>query len=1296
MSTAIERVEDILKSGFDINKYVELVREIFSTLKVVAPDKMKKEYSNFSSHVEASSHVGNYETPDGKKIAVFAVELKQQTYVENSRSTQRSFAKKLIENGGCDAALIAFYTPEDEKWRLSFVVLDYEMKIENGKMKTEENITPARRYSYLVGKGEPCHTAISRFGRFIRDNNSQPELEEIEESFSVEAVTKEFFDLYCEKFYQLVEYLESNKAFIAESERCGFSTEQFAKKLMGQIVFLYFLQKKGWLGVGVWSQLISERDYNNVFWCKSASAAQRQIIQQYLPTIYIQNGESYKFRGLSALENIPDDVEELIANNMPGDRNWGSGSKTFLRTWFDFAAKRDGKFYDKYLEPLFYATLNRNRGELGYSPILHCRVPFLSGGLFEPIDGYDWEHTDFNIPDEIFSNKKSPDDLSADGILDIFDRYNFTMSEDEPMEREVAIDPEMLGKVFENLLDVKDRKSKGAFYTPREIVHYMCQESLVNYLVANMNISESAIRSFILYGDFYKDTDTEKTLKVVDSNGKTHYEFDVNRELKISPEIFDPQNGINRINEIDKLLEEIRVADPAVGSGAFPLGMLNEIVRARQTLSAYMATSMRKDSVRYMYINERSPYNLKRDTIKNCIFAADIEPSAVDIAQLRLWLALVIDDEINPDAQNPLDGHKNPLPLPNLECNIVCGNSLSDVIDGYRLIPQSSVLGTEEAGQEFSWNQNELDAMIPKLVAAQDELFKCDDPLKKEEIRARISSIKDLMIHSELENLSQDAMSKYEESKKVASKPYVLWQIEFARIFKEKGGFDVVIGNPPYVSTKGQSDDSKKVLEGIYGYADDLYYHFIDKSFRILKKSGITAYITPDTYFTTLTKENLRKMILDRTLIRLVQLGHDVFESAMVSTAIVITGNEPNLTDKEVICVDVKNKDSVYLGDVYSIRQSKLKDAINGVFYMPTPFNTAISDSLEKIHTDLVKNHFEKVSTSREIEKNAKWLKTYRESLKAGEWTLVGLVTEGGQGLATANNGRFIGVRFDSKDAIRIKQTRAEKLAQLNARYKTNYELPQEEVEVWKLFEELKAKYGRDVFGQGYLYRIIPDELMADVSALSDEEKTKGIAGDKIYVPYDKGDKDGNRWYYETPYLIGWSIENVKFLKENSGKKGQGMPVVRNAQFYFREGFCYSDIKTFFLRAKMKGISIHDVKSMSLFPVCEKTPYYYLISILNTEITATFVYNFLNNTPSFQMNDCRMLPIPIPSESQLEECWNNFEMAVNIQKKFFERKIDAIERDVELEKIQELIDRWACQLYGFDISLLKGSKNIVR
>ena len=190
--------------------------------------------------------------------------------------------------------------------------------------------------------------------------------------------------------------------------------------------------------------------------------------------------------------------------------------------------------------------------------------------------------------------------VDAQGILLILKRYNFTVEENTPFDKDVSLDPELLGKVFENLLEVKDRKAKGAFYTPREIVHYMCQESLINYLQAKVQVNEQAIRDFILYGDFMKDEDTIKEKR--QGNG----------EMLISPELFkvdsDGKIVVNKLFEIDKALQEIRVADPAVGSGAFPLGMLNEIVRARQNISAYLRIGMTANQARIMYSLERSPY----------------------------------------------------------------------------------------------------------------------------------------------------------------------------------------------------------------------------------------------------------------------------------------------------------------------------------------------------------------------------------------------------------------------------------------------------------------------------------------------------------------------------------------------------------------------------------------------------------------------------------------------------------------------------------------------------------------
>ena len=917
MNATIKKIEGILTSKYDINGYVDLVKEIFPDVSLVAPDKFRKEVSNFSYYINGTTHVGNYKTPNNENIVIMSVQLSKASAVENARSKQRSYAKKLIENGNADAAFIAFYTEGEPKWRLSFVRLDYEMKFENGKLKTSENMTPAKRYSYLVGEGEPCHTAISQFGKFISDSTANPEhltLDDLESSFSVEKVTKEFFDLYKEKFLELCEQLAKIEDFRVEAEYHNFTAAQFAKKLMGQIVFLYFLQKKGWLGVNTWPKTLNEKEYKDAFFARGAKS------RELIPVVYRPVGDGiYEIRK-SGLESLSDADQAVLANCVKG-KPWGSGPHDFMRKLFNIAESKEINFFNELLEPLFYDALNRNRGEQGYCPALHCRIPFLSGGLFEPIDGYDWEHNDFPIPNEIFSNAKEKG-RDADGILDIFDRYNFTMSEDEPMEREVAIDPEMLGKVFENLLEVNDRKSKGAFYTPREIVHYMCQESLINYLTNALGVSENAIRQFVLYGDFMKDEDTVKDKR--QGHG----------EMYISDELYKVDKGgtivVNRLLELDEALKNVRIADPAVGSGAFPLGMLNEIVRARQNISAYLAIPMNEYNKRMMYQMERSPYNLKYETIRNCIFACDMEPSAVDIAQLRLWLALVIDDEINPNAQTPLDGHKNPIPLPNLESNIICGNSLIDEFEGVKLVKESTILGNTSESQ-IDFGSNQFDAIIKNLIAAQDELFRCDNTEKKAQLKVQIEALRDEIIMSQINAFDPQKKERYFESKKLASKPYMLWQLDFARVFREKGGFDIVIGNPPYIQLQKTIDEETGTKLGdvyekcgfeTFAKTGDIYCLFYEKGYSLLHQGGVLAFITSNKWMRAGYGEKLRGFFANKTNpVRLIDFGSQkVFEAATVDVNVLLFTKGEN--QKNTLACTIKdsciNNLSVYVEQISS------------------------------------------------------------------------------------------------------------------------------------------------------------------------------------------------------------------------------------------------------------------------------------------------------------------------------------------------------------------------------------------
>jgi hypothetical protein len=202
----------------------------------------------------------------------------------------------------------------------------------------------------------------------------------------------------------------------------------------------------------------------------------------------------------------------------------------------------------------------------------------------------------------------------------------------------------------------------------------------------------------------------------------------------------------------------------------------------------------------------------------------------------------------------------------------------------------------------------------------------------------------------------------------------------------------------------------------------------------------------------------------------------------------------------------------------------------------------------------------------------------------------------------------------------------------------------------------------------------VSDDEIADVDSLTDDEKLNGITDDKTFVPYDKGDKDGNRWYAPTPYYIDWNRENVKALQTDPKARWQGY------QFFFREGFCWKDIGMDTLKVKLKEKTINDVKSMSLYPFDNKfLPY--LISVLNSYFMSHYQFNFVNNTVSIQINDIRQLPIIIPTDEQLCKYKDIFDRAVKIQKDKFAGKISVDEVEVKLAEIQKELDKFVEGMY---------------
>lgn len=781
---------------------------------------------SFRDFVEEYKVLGSFEDNEKKKIDVLRVRLKRHTSLERARTAQRNFAADYLKNyqqgsrnsNGSDAALIAFIGENPDDWRFSLVKLEYSLEVKEGKVKTSEDLTPAKRWSFLVGKNEGSHTAQSRFLSLLKSDDV-PNLRELEEAFNIEKVTNEFFKKYCELFLRMKEsldgLLEKDPQLKLDFESKEISTVDFAKKTLGQMAFLYFLQKKGWFGV--------------------------------------KTGE-----------------------------DWGRGNKEFVRRLFEwrkeFSDYKDN-FFNDILEPLFYEGLSSDHGNDNIYDRLSVkgqkyRMPFLNGGLFAPMNEYSWKTTEIKLPDKLFSNEnRTKEGDTGDGILDVFDRYNFTVNENEPLEKEVAVDPEMLGKVFENLLEIRDRKSKGAFYTPREIVHYMCQESLINYLHSETDesIPREDIEMFI-----------QKGIQII-QNDKTVLER--GRETETYKYML-PESIRIQAMKLDSLLANIKVCDPAVGSGAFPLGMLNEIVRARQVLHVHinhfnphyyeqLLKNAENDGIRIE--NEDIVYYFKYYAISHSIYGVDIDSGAVEIAKLRMWLALVVEEKV-------------PHPLPNLEHKIMQGDSLLSEYEGIKLFDES-LLDKSESQKVVQLGLNfgsTADRKLEELQHAVEAFIHESHKSEKDRLKAKIDTLKWELIEATLEEQERtDKLKKIQEERRKNIRPFFIWKLEFSDVFKEKGGFDVVIGNPPYVGEKGNKEIFRPIAQGnlgkYYQGKMDIFYFFFHLSLDIGRENSQNAFITTNYYITALGARKLRADLKNRSVIRnLINFNElRIFESAL-------------------------------------------------------------------------------------------------------------------------------------------------------------------------------------------------------------------------------------------------------------------------------------------------------------------------------------------------------------------------------------------------------------------------------
>lgn len=762
-------ITEVFENPFDKDSYSYFIRNL---LKNLHPAEFLRTGYNipkaFGDFIASYERLGKYEDEEGNLIDVLIVKLKRNHSIDYARSTQRNFVRWYLNDKGKDAALVAFHTEKSSEWRFSFIKMQYSLE------KKADELTPAKRSSFMVGESGKSHTAQRQLIDLLK-NDHAPFLSDIEDAFSIEAVSDEFYEKYKKLLFDLVEKIEEivnkDKTVKEELESKNISILNFAKKLLGQIVFLYFLQKKGWLG-------LDEKD------------------------------------------------------------KYGEGDKNFLRSLFN-KTKPDENFFNDYLEYFFYDALSKKR-VTDYYERFKTRIPFLNGGLFDPIEFYDWQKTDIVIPNKIFSNRKS--DEEGSGILDVFDLYNFTVKEDEPLETEVAIDPEMLGKVFERMLDVTERKSKGAFYTPREIVHYMAQQSLLYFLETELkekNVVKEDLETFIHYGEHIIDKD------IAIKEGKLK---------QTANKLSIPESISLNADAIDKALENIKICDPAVGSGAFPVGIMNEIVKLRKLLTPFVIATPQERGKQSL--ENRTAYNFKSNAIQNSIYGVDIDAGAVEIAKLRLWLSMVVDEE----RINIIE------PLPNLEYKIVQGNSLINMPDG-------------------SIRNSDLETEIERLTK---NYYTITDKQKKQEQKEIIDGkIKQLLA-------SASEFAGYDIDFDFKLYFHEVWNEKACPERSRRNGFDVVIGNPPYVEHKKLKHIAfilKKIYE-VYSGSADLSIYFFEKGLKILNYNGNLSYISTNKFFNTGYGKFLRKYLVKHKINSIINFEQvEIFEKVLVSSTVINISN---------------------------------------------------------------------------------------------------------------------------------------------------------------------------------------------------------------------------------------------------------------------------------------------------------------------------------------------------------------------------------------------------------------------
>ncbi len=787
--------KDVIESKYNREAWQQLLHDIFLS---------KVTFYNRPSTVHVSSrlakeafNLGRISLSDGESIAIYEVELTDNVDIERNRRGIRDMLTSDWRNMGYAGAFMFCYRKEESILRFSYVSETWGF---NKQGVYEKISTDTKRYTYLLGEGRGCRTAIEQFGVL---KNSKQSLSDVTAAFSVEALTKQFYKDLFEWFLWAVDD-NSNVTFpnnptIEDDDRDDI--EKKIIRMITRIMFVWFIKQK---------DLVPDRIFN----------------VDYLSTILKDFDPYSKTDGIY--------YNAILQNLFFGTLNRAIVEDDGSTRRFATSSKRDIKTLYRYAE-LFSISEQEVVN-------LFSEVPFLNGGLFECLDKtryidgveqcYNFDGFSRNtlkfadgrykhraiVPNILFFEKEK-------GLISILSRYNFTIEENSPEEQQVALDPELLGKVFENLLGAYNPETKetarnqsGSFYTPREIVNYMVDESLIAYLGDN-----AFVRSI-----FDNDFSFDKT-------------------------------KADDYKEIAEKLKAVKVLDPACGSGAFPMGLLNRMIDILERISP-----------------DERVYDLKLSIIENCLYGSDIQSIAAQITKLRFFISLICDCE--KDASKPNFGIPT---LPNLETKFVSANSL--------------IAKKKRAAQLNLFENPEIEKTKQELHQVRHKHFSA----KSASAKHRLREIDQFLREKLASLLSDEDNFAPEDAKQLASwNPYdqnaVSPFFDPEWMFGVSDGFDIVIGNPPYIQLQNNGGELAKLYEhsnyNTFARTGDIYCLFYERGWQLLKEGGHLCYITSNKWMRAGYGEKTRDFFAKKTnpMLLIDFAGVKIFESATVDTNILL------------------------------------------------------------------------------------------------------------------------------------------------------------------------------------------------------------------------------------------------------------------------------------------------------------------------------------------------------------------------------------------------------------------------